>query len=301
MNAKILIADDESDIVSMLGSFFESKGFRVLPASNGAEALKQVEKQPDIILLDINMPGTDGLEVCKRIRDHISCPILFLTARIEDTDKVNGFAVGGDDYIVKPFSLMELEARVCAHLRREARHNFEAQVKFSGDLTIDYSERCLFFGDKRVGLAKKEFDIVELLSQNPGQVFDKERIYERIPFNITCGTLLKYQILLAFTCTISVTGITLLMSAISKNQIVALVAAMAIFLFPVLLPIPETNPLFRLVGLLPVYHVLAVSLLSVEQMSNGMLYAIWAIPTALIFLGIGAGFSRHIFAKHQVS
>ena len=87
MESKILIADDESDIVSMLGSFFESKGFRVLPAFNGAEALKQVEKQPDIILLDINMPGTDGLEVCKRIRDHISCPILFLTARIEDTDK----------------------------------------------------------------------------------------------------------------------------------------------------------------------------------------------------------------------
>ena len=175
MNAKILIADDESDIVSMLGSFFESKGFRVLPASNGAEALKQVEKQPDIILLDINMPGTDGLEVCKRIRDHISCPILFLTARIEDTDKVNGFAVGGDDYIVKPFSLMELEARVCAHLRREARHNFEAQVKFSGDLTIDYSERCLFFGDKRVGLAKKEFHFlghageVQRLSDTPRQ------------------------------------------------------------------------------------------------------------------------------------
>ena len=180
MGAKILIADDESDIVSMLGSFFESKGFRVLPAFNGAEALKQVEKQPDIILLDINMPGKDGLEVCKRIRDHISCPILFLTARIEDTDKVKGFTVGGDDYIVKPFSLMELEARVRAHLRREARHNFEAQVKFSGDLTIDYSERCLFFGDKRVGLAKREFDIVELLSQNPGQIFDKERIYERI-------------------------------------------------------------------------------------------------------------------------
>lgn len=155
MESKILIADDESDIVSMLGSFFESKGFRVLPAFNGAEALKQVEKQPDIILLDINMPGTDGLEVCKRIRDHISCPILFLTARIEDTDKVKGFTVGGDDYIVKPFSLMELEARVRAHLRREARHNFEAQVKFSGDLTIDYSERCLFFGDKRVGLAKR--------------------------------------------------------------------------------------------------------------------------------------------------
>ena len=121
-----------------------------------------------------------------------------------------------------------------------------------------------------------------------------------IPFNITCGTLLKYQILLAFTCTLSVTGITLFLSAISKNQIVALVAAMAIFLFPVLLPITEVNPLFRLVGLLPIYHVLAISLLSVEQMSNGMLYAIWAIPAALLFLGVGAGISHREFAKHQV-
>ncbi len=180
MNTKILIADDESDIVSMLGSFFKSKGFCVLPASNGAEALKQAEKQPDIILLDINMPGTDGWEICQRIRNHLSCPILFLTARIEDADKVKGFAVGGDDYIVKPFSLVELEARIYAHLRREARHNFEAQIKFADDLTIDYSQRCLFFAGKRVGLAKKEFDIVELLSQNPGQIFDKERIYERI-------------------------------------------------------------------------------------------------------------------------
>lgn len=122
-----------------------------------------------------------------------------------------------------------------------------------------------------------------------------------IPFNITCGTLLKYQILLAFTCTLSVTGITLLISAISKNQIVAFVASMAIFLFPVLLPITEANSLFRLIGLLPLYHVQAVSLLSVEQMSNGMLYAVWAIPTALLFLGIGAVISRRVFAKHQVS
>ena len=122
-----------------------------------------------------------------------------------------------------------------------------------------------------------------------------------IPFNITCWTLLKYQILLAFTCTLSVTGITLFLSAISKNQIVALVAVMAIFLFPVLLPITEANPLFRLVGLLPIYHVLAISLLSVEQMSNGMLYAIWAIPAALLILGVGAGISRRVFAKLQVS
>ena len=180
IKTKILIADDEADIVSMLRSFFESKGYLVLSATNGTEALKQVERQPDIILLDINMPGSTGLEICERIRDHISWPILFLTARIEDTDKVKGFAAGGDDYIVKPFSLMELEARVSAHLRRETRRGFEAQIRFSGELTIDYSERCLFFANKRLGLAKKEFDIVELLSQNPGQVFDKERIYERI-------------------------------------------------------------------------------------------------------------------------
>lgn len=161
-------------------TFLKAGGFCVLPAFSGAQALAQAEKQPDIILLDINMPGTDGLEVCRRIRDHLSCPILFLTARIEDADKVKGFAAGGDDYIVKPFSLTELEARVGAHLRREARHHAAAQVRFSGDLTIDYAERCLFCGEKRISLAKKEFDIVELLSQNPGQVFDKERIYERV-------------------------------------------------------------------------------------------------------------------------
>ena len=180
MNAKILIVDDEKDIVLMLSSFFESKGFCVLSATNGAETLKQVEKQPNIILLEINMPGMDGLEVCQRIRNYVTCPILFLTARIEEADKVKGFSIGGDDYIVKPFSLAELEARVCAHLRREKRHSFETQIKFVGELTIDYSERCLFFDNRRVGLAKKEFDIVELLSQNPGQVFEKERIYERI-------------------------------------------------------------------------------------------------------------------------
>ena len=122
-----------------------------------------------------------------------------------------------------------------------------------------------------------------------------------IPFNITCGTLLKYQILLAFTGTISVMGITLLLSAISKKQIVALVASAAIYLFPVLLPVSETNPLFRYIGLLPLYQTQAISLMSVEQMSNGMLYAVWAVPVSLIFLGIGIFVSRRAFAKHQVS
>ena len=177
---KILIADDETDIVVMLSQFFQGKGYRILTATNGVETLKQVENNPDIILLDINMPGMDGLEVCQRIRDYVSCPILFLTARIEDADKVKGFSVGGDDYIVKPFSLVELEARVKAHLRRETRHSFNTQIKFIDELTIDYVERCIFYKGNKISLAKKEFDIVELLSVNSGQVFDRERIYEKI-------------------------------------------------------------------------------------------------------------------------
>ena len=122
MRYRILISDDEVDIVEMLTGFFRSKGYEVFSAYNGVETLKLAELQPDIILLDINMPKLDGIEVCKKIRDYVSCPILFLTARIEENDKVQGFSVGGDDYIVKPFSLVELEARVQAHLRREERH-----------------------------------------------------------------------------------------------------------------------------------------------------------------------------------
>jgi DNA-binding response OmpR family regulator len=180
MSYNILIADDELDIVKMLADFFSGKGYNVLTATNGIDTIKQAERKPDIILLDINMPELDGLSVCERIRNYVSCPILFLTARIEDADKVKGFLVGGDDYIVKPFSLVELDARVKAHLRRETRHSFNTQIKFADELTIDYAERCIFFKDNRIALAKKEFDIVELLSSNMGQVFDKERIYERI-------------------------------------------------------------------------------------------------------------------------
>ncbi len=180
MEYKVLIADDEVDIANMLRRFFQSRGYRVFSAASGSEAVALAQRGPDIILLDVNMPGMDGLEVCRRIRDHISCPILFLTARVEEADKLRGFAAGGDDYIVKPFSLAELEARVQAHLRRERRRAFEERVCFFGELTVDYSQRCLFMKGERIALAKKEFDIVELLSQNPGQVFDKERIYERV-------------------------------------------------------------------------------------------------------------------------
>lgn len=180
MRTKILIVDDEVDIVAMLKGFFENRNYVVLTATDGIEAIKQSERLPDIILLDINMPHLDGLSVCERIRDYVSCPILFLTARIEDADKVRGFSVGGDDYILKPFSIIELEARVAAHLRREKRRGVEAIVKFDEGFTIDYSERCVYWNNEVIPFVKKEFDIIELLSQNAGQVFDKERIYERV-------------------------------------------------------------------------------------------------------------------------
>ena len=119
MRDTILIVDDEADIVSTLADYFMYNNYDVMTATNGMEAIEKAGKQPDLILLDINMPDVDGLEVCARIRDFVSCPILFLTARVEDSDKVKGFGMGGDDYIVKPFSLDELGARVAAHIRRE--------------------------------------------------------------------------------------------------------------------------------------------------------------------------------------
>ena len=115
-----------------------------------------------------------------RIRDFVSCPILFLTARIEDGDKIKGFGVGADDYIIKPFSIDELGARVAAHLRRERRQRESAEVRFDDKLAIDYTERSVYYNGEQIPFAKKEFDIIELLSQHIGQVFSKERIYELV-------------------------------------------------------------------------------------------------------------------------
>ncbi len=180
MQDTILIVDDEVDIVTMLKDYFQYNGYNVMTATNGLDAIKKAEKQPDIILLDINMPDINGLEVCSRIRDFVTCPILFLTARIEDKDKIKGFSIGADDYIVKPFSIDELGARVLAHLRRERRQRENAKVYFNNKLAIDYTERNLYYDGNIISLAKKEFDIIEFLSQHAGQVFSKEQIYEFI-------------------------------------------------------------------------------------------------------------------------
>lgn len=179
MEEKILIADDEPGIVQLLKDYFEIQGYQVIEAWNGPEVLEKLSRQPDIILLDINMPGMDGFEVCRRIRTHVSCPILFLTAKIEEQDRINGLKLGGDDYILKPFSIDELGARVEAHLRRENRKKVNGAVRLSDQLAIHYSERCVYCENQMINLTKTEFDIVELMSMNPGQVFNKEQLYER--------------------------------------------------------------------------------------------------------------------------
>lgn len=176
--SKILLADDEKGLVTMMKHYFELSGYQVLTACCGAEALKQAARQPDIILLDINMPDIDGLTVCQRIREHIYCPILFLTARVETSDTIRGFQAGADDYITKPFDLDELGARVAAHLRREDRKQGQSVLRFFGDMAIDYTKHQLTIGNTQIALSKIEFGIVELLSANPGQVFDRDRIYD---------------------------------------------------------------------------------------------------------------------------
>ena len=175
----LLIADDERGIVDTMKAYF-SPQYEVLTAYSGEEAIQKAEMQPDLILLDINMPRMDGLTVCQTIREHVACPILFLTARIESTDKINGFQAGADDYIVKPVDMDELAARIAAHLRREQRRHNQSIVRFFGELAVDYSARTVTIHNEPVILSKREFDILELLSLNTGQVFDRERIYEAV-------------------------------------------------------------------------------------------------------------------------
>lgn len=177
---KILIVDDEKDVVSLLKDYFDLNGYETFTAYDGAQAISGISVKPDLILLDVNMPDMDGTAVCQRIRDHVSCPILFLTAKVEDSDKIRGFAAGADDYIIKPFSIDELGARVAAHIRRDHRNAAETNVRFYGKLVIDYSAKTVSAEGEKITFARKEYEIIELLSLNQGQVFDKERIYEKL-------------------------------------------------------------------------------------------------------------------------
>lgn len=180
MGYKILVVDDDKELLKMLDSYFSLKSYIVITADNGLEALKKIKENPDIILLDVNMPGLDGIEVCRRIRDSVSCPIIFLTAKVEEQDRVLGLLSGGDDYILKPFSLKELDARIIAHLKREERSHQKTEQRFYGELSIDYARKLVRIKTCKLELTKLEYAIIEFLSINPGIVFDKERIYEKV-------------------------------------------------------------------------------------------------------------------------
>ncbi len=180
MKKKMLVIDDELGILNFIKLYFVDKGYEVLVANCGMEALQKLCYKPDLILLDIMMPDMDGIELCQLIRNKVGCPILFLSAKIEEQDRIRGLSVGGDDYIIKPFSIEELYARVEAHLRREKRKDSNATVKYFENMWIDYTAKQVGYDNEVIHLTKKEFNIVELLSLNKGQVFSKERIYEHI-------------------------------------------------------------------------------------------------------------------------
>lgn len=185
MPNKILIVDDDNEIRKITGIYLENEGYEVLKAENGEQALKFIaENEIDLVLLDIMMPGIDGIETCMKIRENHIMPIIFLSAKSEDLDKIQGLTSGADDYITKPFNAMELIARVKSQLRRYIRYTNQTRTPRNiieiGNITINSDTRQVLVGDKDVRLTPKEFDILELLATNKGIVFSIEKIYERV-------------------------------------------------------------------------------------------------------------------------
>lgn len=181
----ILIIDDEKDLVKLLEKKIKENGHGVLVAFDGEEGIEKSKLNPDLILLDIMMPKIDGFEVCQKIRDNVVCPIIFLSARQSETDKIRGFNLGGDDYITKPFGLRELLAKIEANLRREKRSQYlneenKRRKLYFGNLFLDIKDRVVEVCGKNIPLTKTEYEIVELLALNAGQVFTKEQIYEKV-------------------------------------------------------------------------------------------------------------------------
>jgi two-component system response regulator MprA len=180
MSPKILIVEDEEQIASFLRRGLSYEGYEVETAADGTTALaKARDARPDLVVLDLMLPGMDGLEVCRRLRTaHSSLPILILTARDSVSDRVQGLDAGSDDYMVKPFALAELLARVRALLRRAGPGEPEV-LKFA-DLNLDTGTRQVHRGDARIELTSKEFDLLELFLRHPRQVLTRETIYDRV-------------------------------------------------------------------------------------------------------------------------
>lgn len=175
---KILIIDDEKDLLDTLKDYFQLLRYLVYTAENGCEGLKKLKYEPNLIILDVSMPEMDGFSFCKEIRSHINVPIVFLSAKTDEDSKVEGLAVGGDDYLIKPVSLKELSYRVEAHLRREQRKTVPSKVAFFGNVAIHYDEKKVSVNNQTIPFTKTEFSIIELLSKNSTTTFSKDNIYD---------------------------------------------------------------------------------------------------------------------------
>ena len=186
MSKRILVVDDEKLIVKGIRFSLEQDGMQVDCAYDGEEALQKAkENKYNAILLDLMLPKIDGLEVCQQIREFSNVPIIMLTAKGEDMDKILGLEYGADDYITKPFNILEVKARLKAIMRR-TRHEEENQDKGKssqvGDLRLDCESRRVFIAGREINLTAKEFDVLELLVFNPNKVYSRENL-----LNIVCG------------------------------------------------------------------------------------------------------------------
>jgi len=180
----ILLVDDEESVQKLLTYPLERDGFTVVPAHDGEEALQRFAEHPvDLVVLDVMLPRLDGLEVCKRLRAQSSVPIIMLTARDDEFDKVLGLELGADDYITKPFSIREFRSRVRALLRRVSAprtQGADGSVIEAGNVTIDLARRTVAVGGAPVQLTYVEFELLRTLAGNPGVVFSRQRLLEAL-------------------------------------------------------------------------------------------------------------------------
>ncbi|MDN5325811.1 MAG: two-component system, OmpR family, response regulator MprA [Moorella sp. (in: firmicutes)] len=179
MRARLLVVDDDAKITSMLKRALTYEGYDVEIAANGHQALALAANNPDLIILDIMLPGIDGLAVCRQIRSNSDIPILMLTARDDTADRVLGLDTGADDYLVKPFALEELLARIRALLRRRSRETEAGVLQFS-DLTLNTSTREGFRGQRSFSLTAKEYELLLYFLQNPHRVLTRDELMTRI-------------------------------------------------------------------------------------------------------------------------
>lgn len=175
---RILAVDDDREILMLMKRTLEREGYEVDTVEDPNTLQTEPLERYQLILLDVMMPGTDGFTLCRRIRELVDCPILFVTAKTEEKDLMYGLGIGGDDYIVKPFGIGELRARVAAHLRRENRE--KRHVMRMGNLVFSLQAKQLFYKEQEISLTKSEYAICEYLALNRGCVFSKEQIYEHV-------------------------------------------------------------------------------------------------------------------------